>query len=190
MKDIKSLNELKQAISNKDKAYLLLYKSGSEQSMCAFHNLEKTSNNKELNVFTSDVNEVRDIHPVYGITSVPTLLIFENGELISTVKGCQDVDFLNALFTSAIYQAKAKAEGKTVKHVTVYSTPTCSWCNTLKSWLRKNGIPFSDIDVSRDQKAAQNLVQQTGQQGVPQTNINGQWVVGFDQKRLKELLEI
>ncbi|GAB4457772.1 MAG: hypothetical protein Fur0028_12200 [Bacteroidales bacterium] len=56
--------------------------------------------------------------------------------------------------------------------------------------MRKNGIPFSDIDVSRDQHAAQELVQRTGQQGVPQTEINGQWVIGFDQKRLKELLEI
>jgi len=190
MKQIKSLNEFKQSIEGKDKAYLLLYKSGSEQSMCAFNNLEKISNNENLSLFSADVNEVRDIHPAHGITSVPTLLIFENSELISTVKGCQDVDFLNGLFTSAIYQAKARAEGKTVKRVTVYSTPTCSWCNTLKSWLRKNGIPFSDIDVSRDQNAAQDLVQRTGQQGVPQTEINGQWVVGFDQKRLKELLEL
>jgi glutaredoxin-like YruB-family protein len=91
---------------------------------------------------------------------------------------------------STIYQAKAKAEGKTIKQVTVYSTPTCSWCNTLKTWLRKNNIPFTDVDVSRDQRAAEELTRRTGQQGVPQTEINGQIVVGFNQPRLKELLEL
>jgi glutaredoxin-like YruB-family protein len=72
----------------------------------------------------------------------------------------------------------------------VYSTPTCSWCNTLKTWLRKNNIPFTDVDVSRDQRAAEELTRRTGQQGVPQTEINGQIVVGFNQPRLKELLEL
>jgi glutaredoxin-like YruB-family protein len=77
-----------------------------------------------------------------------------------------------------------------LKRVTVYSTPTCSWCNTLKAWLQKNNIRYSDVDVSRDQNAAEALVRRTGQQGVPQTDINGQIVVGFNQQRLKELLEI
>lgn len=190
MKSLHSLQELNQTIKDLDKAYVLLYKEGSEQSMCALNNLISTAQDENLHVFKTDVSTVRDVHQAFGITSVPTLIIFEKGEMISTIKGCQDADFLKGLFTSAIYQAKAKAEGKSPKYVTVYSTPTCSWCNTLKSWLRKNGIPFSDVDVSRDQRAAQDLVQRTGQQGVPQTEINGQWVVGFDQKRLKELLEI
>jgi len=190
MKYIESLHSLKDELKGKEKAYLLLYKDGSEQSMCALSNLQKTATDKHLHVYIADVSKVRDIHPEFGITTVPTLLIFENGEMISTVKGCQDADFLHGLFTSAIYQAKAKAEGKAPKRVTVYSTPTCSWCNTLKAWLRKNGIPFTDVDVSRDARAAQELVQRTGQQGVPQTEINGQWVIGFDQPKLKQLLEI
>lgn len=190
MKTISSLQQLKNELKGKDKAYLLLYKEGSEQSMCAFNNLQKTITDKPLHVYVADVSKIRDIHPEYAITTVPTLLIFENGEMISTVKGCQDNDFLHGLFTNAIYQAKAKAEGKVPKRVTVYSTPTCSWCNTLKLWLRKNGIPFTDIDVSRNTNAAQELVNRTGQQGVPQTEINGQWVIGFDQTKLKQLLEI
>lgn len=190
MKAISSLQHLKNELKGKEKVYLLLYKEGSEQSMCAFSNLQKATTDNLLHVYVADVSKIRDIHTEYGITTVPTLLIFENGEMISTVKGCQDADFLHSLFTSAIYQAKAKAEGKTPKRVTVYSTPTCSWCNTLKSWLRKNGIPFTDIDVSRDANAAQELVKRTGQQGVPQTEINGQWVIGFDQPKLKQLLEI
>ncbi|MBT3242028.1 MAG: glutaredoxin family protein [Bacteroidetes bacterium] len=81
-------------------------------------------------------------------------------------------------------------EGKTVKSVTVYSTPACSWCTTLKTYLRKNKIRFTDVDISRDPKLGQELVARTGQQGVPQTEINGQWVVGFNQTRINELLEI
>ncbi len=46
------------------------------------------------------------------------------------------------------------------------------------------------MDISRDEKAAQNLVRRSGQQGVPQTDINGRIVVGFDQAKLDELLEI
>jgi len=46
------------------------------------------------------------------------------------------------------------------------------------------------VDVSREQNAAEVLVRRSGQQGVPQTDINGQIVVGFNQQRLKELLEI
>jgi glutaredoxin-like YruB-family protein len=189
MKSVNSIVELKNELKGKEKAYLLLYKEGSEQSMCALSNLKKV-NQENLHIFIADVNKVRDIHTEYGIKTVPTLLIFENEELTNTIKGCNDADFLNGLFTSAIYQAKAKAEGKEPKRVTVYSTPTCSWCNALKSWLRKNGIPFTDVDVSRDSKAAQELVERTGQHGVPQTEINGQWVIGFDQQRLKQLLEI
>jgi glutaredoxin len=50
------------------------------------------------------------------------------------------------------------------------------------------GVRYSDIDVSRDQKIAEDLVKRSGQQGVPQTDINGQIIVGFDQKRIDTLL--
>jgi glutaredoxin-like YruB-family protein len=177
--------------SDKDKSFLLLYKSGSEQSDCAFHNLDDAlRGGQDLPVYLADVTSVRDIHTRYGITSVPALCIFENGAFISVIKGCQETGYYKALTENALFQAKARAEGKTLKRVTVYSTPVCSWCNTLKAWLRRNSIPFTDVDVSRDEHAAEELVRRTGQQGVPQTDINGQIVVGFNQQRLKELLEI
>lgn len=174
-----------------NKSFLLLYKSGSQQSECAYQHLETAlQNTNSAPVYIADVNNVRDIHPQYGISSVPSLMIFENNDYKGVIKGCQSDDYYKAIMDNAIYQAKAKAEGKVSKNVTVYSTPTCSWCNTLKTWLRKNGIHYTDVDVSHDEKAAQDLVRRTGQQGVPQTDINGQIVVGFNQQRLKELLEI
>lgn len=72
--------------------------------------------------------------------------------------------------------------------VIVYSTPACPWCDRLKSWLKENRVEFKDIDVARDEKAAQEMVKKSGQMGVPVTDIDGNIVVGFDIKKLKELL--
>jgi len=113
-----------------------------------------------------------------------------NRKLVNVVKGCQESSYLMALMNNELSVKSSVKDTLKVKQVTVYSTPTCSWCNTLKSWLRKNNIRFKDIDVSRNEKDAQDLVKRSGQQGVPQTEINGQIVVGFNQQRLKELLEI
>jgi glutaredoxin-like YruB-family protein len=177
--------------AGRQKSFLLLYKADGDQSHCAYENLEKAAtHDSPVSVYAADVTSVRDIHTQYGITTVPSLLVFENGIYINNVKGCHDSTYYKTIMESAVFQAKLQAEGKAPKRVTVYSTPTCSWCNTLKSWLRKNGVLFADINVSRDQRAAEDLVRRTGQQGVPQTDINGQIVVGFNQQRLKELLEI
>jgi glutaredoxin-like YruB-family protein len=191
MKTIQSHPEFLSHISGLDKSFLLLYKSGSEQSDCAYRNFDSLiETDSGSPVFAADVALVRDIHPQYGVSSVPSLLVFEKTSLVSVIKGCHEIDFYKALIDNAVFQTKAKTEGKEIKRVTVYSTPSCSWCNTLKSWLRKNNIPFSDVDVSRDQSAAEAMVRRSGQQGVPQTEINGQTVVGFDQTRLKQLLGI
>jgi len=175
----------------REKAFLLLYKPGSTQSDCAFQHMNAAlAGESNVPVYLADVTSVRDIHSQYGITTAPVLLAFEKGMLTMVIKGCQETGYYKALTENALFQLKASAEGKTVKRVTVYSSPTCSWCNTLKAWLRRNSIPFTDVDISRDEQAAQELVRRTGQQGVPQTDINGQIVVGFNQQRLKELLEI
>lgn len=190
-KAVHSLAELQGALSTTGRSYLLLYKSGSETSNCALDNLGNTQTEEEnLVVLTADVAVVRDIHPAFQIKSVPVLLEFDKGSFRNVYKGCHQPGVLKALFEEAVYFARMEREGKTVKQVTVYSTPTCSWCNTLKSYLNKNKIRYTDVDISRDQSAAQNLVARTGQQGVPQTEINGQWVVGFDQKKIDTLLEI
>jgi glutaredoxin-like YruB-family protein len=188
---INSKKQLDEEIAKEQKVYLLLYKSGMEQSRCAMSNLEALDLDEDTPVvLAADVNTVRDIHPVYGINSAPAMLEFESGRFKNVVKGCQRPEVLKAIFDEAIYSAQLAKEGKEPKRVTVYSTPTCSWCNTLKNYLRQNKIRFTDVDISRDPNEAQNLVARTGQQGVPQTEINGQWVVGFDQSKLNNLLEI
>ncbi len=188
--EITSYSDLKKKINNKELAYVLIYKQGSDLSECAIKNIkEGTSDNTDFELFTVNVANVRDIHEKFSITSAPTLLSFEKGEFKNTFKGCNDKVYYKTVFENLIYYAKTDKE-KPQKRVTVYSTPTCSWCNVLKTHLRKNGIRFTDIDVSRDQKVAEDLVRRSGQQGVPQTDINGQIIVGFDKDKINRLLEI
>jgi glutaredoxin 3 len=73
--------------------------------------------------------------------------------------------------------------------IKVYSTPTCPWCMKTKEFLKKNHVPFEDIDVSRDVKAAQEMVRKSSQMGVPVIDANGEIIVGFDERRLKEIIK-
>lgn len=73
-------------------------------------------------------------------------------------------------------------------NVEVYTTPTCGYCHQAKEYLRQRGIPFVEHDVSRDRAAASEMVQRTGQMGVPVIVIDGETVVGFDRPRLDLLL--
>ena len=74
--------------------------------------------------------------------------------------------------------------------VKVYSTKTCPYCDMEKDFLREHKIEFEDIDVSVNQEAANEMVEKSGQMGVPVTEIDGEIVVGFDKERLKRLLNI
>jgi glutaredoxin-like YruB-family protein len=71
-----------------------------------------------------------------------------------------------------------------MNEVTVYTTNTCPYCHMVKNFLKKQGLPFKEINVQQDPAAGQRLVETTGQMGVPQTNVNGQWVLGYDPDRI------
>jgi len=74
--------------------------------------------------------------------------------------------------------------------VIVFSTPSCPWCARTKQYLKSLKIPFKDVDVSRDQVAAAEMIRKSGQQGVPQLWIDGRVVVGFDQIKINRYLGI
>ena len=75
-----------------------------------------------------------------------------------------------------------------MKNVKVYSTPTCPWCIRTKQFLKDNNIAFEDIDVSSNQQAAEEMIQKSGQMGVPVLDIDGEIIVGFDKERIKQAL--
>lgn len=72
--------------------------------------------------------------------------------------------------------------------IKVYSTPTCPYCHMLKDFLKEKGIEFDDIDVAEDQEAAKEMVGKSGQMGVPQIEINGKIIVGFDKGAIEKEL--
>ncbi|OQX59728.1 MAG: NrdH-redoxin [Helicobacteraceae bacterium 4484_230] len=80
-------------------------------------------------------------------------------------------------------------EAKKQKRVVVFVSPSCKWCTTAKMYFKKQGIKFKAIDISKDEKAAKDC-ERHGCRGVPVIMIGGQWICGFDQKRIEKLLEI
>jgi len=74
--------------------------------------------------------------------------------------------------------------------VRVYSTLACPYCITLKMFLKEHEIEFEDIDVSKDEKALKEMVEKSGQMGVPVVEIDGEIVVGFDKEKICRLLNI
>ncbi|MGB2600666.1 MAG: glutaredoxin domain-containing protein [Candidatus Omnitrophota bacterium] len=74
------------------------------------------------------------------------------------------------------------------KKVVVYSTPTCPFCMKAKQYLQDNSIEFESIDVSTDQAKAQEMVEKSGQMGVPVIDIEGEIVVGFDKDKISSAL--
>jgi glutaredoxin-like YruB-family protein len=76
------------------------------------------------------------------------------------------------------------------KSVKVYSTPTCPWCIRAKQFLQENNIVFQNIDVSANQQAVDELMQKSGQMGVPVLDVDGEIIVGFDKERIKQSLGI
>ena len=72
--------------------------------------------------------------------------------------------------------------------ITVYVTNQCPFCHMLTGFLQENNIPYKEVNVERDPIAMNYVVNQTGQMGVPQTNVNGKWVVGFDPTSIMQAL--
>lgn len=190
MKELNSYSDLKKILEKEEQAFVLLYKKGSENSDCAYAQLNEAAKEaEEENVFAADVNVVRDIHTQFNINSAPSLIVFKSGQAQNVYKGCNGKDFFKGVIESQVFTASAE-NGERQPSVEVYSTPTCSWCNKLKAYLNKNRIRFTDINVAANPAIAEDLVRQTGQQGVPQTNIDGEWIIGFDKKRIDQLLNI
>jgi len=72
--------------------------------------------------------------------------------------------------------------------IIVYSTPSCPYCHLVKDYLNKKGVEFEDKDVSVDREAAREMVEKSGQMGVPQIVIKDKVIVGFNRDAIDEEL--
>jgi glutaredoxin-like YruB-family protein len=72
--------------------------------------------------------------------------------------------------------------------VIVYSTPTCPYCKIAKDWLREKGVEYEDFNVAENEEKAKEMVEKTGQMGVPVLDVGGELVIGFDREALSAAL--
>lgn len=75
-----------------------------------------------------------------------------------------------------------------MKKIKVYTTNTCPYCTMAKEFLEENNVKFENINVSDDQDAAEEMIEKSGQMGVPVIEIEGQIIVGFNKDKIKSLL--
>ena len=72
--------------------------------------------------------------------------------------------------------------------VTIYSTPSCGYCNMAKDYFRQNGISFTEFNVAQDTARADEMLRKSGQMGVPVLDINGRIIVGFNKPEIENAL--
>jgi len=72
--------------------------------------------------------------------------------------------------------------------ITIYSTPTCPWCHKAKDYLDSKNVEYEDVAVSQNTEGAHEMVNKSGQMGVPVLDINGKILVGFNPMEIDEAL--
>jgi len=75
-------------------------------------------------------------------------------------------------------------------NVTIYSTPSCTYCHLAKQFFTDNDVEYTEIDVAADAEKRTEMVEKTGQMGVPVIEIDDQMVVGFDEGKIREMLKM
>ena len=74
--------------------------------------------------------------------------------------------------------------------IRIFSTLTCPYCFNLKDYLTEKGFEYQDINVAEDEKARDEMISKTNQMGVPVTEINGEYIIGFDKDKINQILGI
>lgn len=72
--------------------------------------------------------------------------------------------------------------------VTIYSTPVCHFCHAAKDFFKENNVAYTEHDVASDLEKREEMIEMTGQMGVPVIRIGDDVIIGFDEPKLKELL--
>jgi glutaredoxin 3 len=179
-----------EALQDNNRSFLaiLFYSDSSQRSQKAFKMLsEIKKETADIPLVAVNVSKTRDVHSRFGVSSVPTVITLSNRRVIKKIEGLQGKSIYRLLFSQAPRKRADGSEAPPLR-VTVYSSPICPPCGTVKAYLRKKNVPFRVIDVSRDQRAAQEIANRSGSMAVPQIDINGTIVVGADMARIDELL--
>jgi len=74
--------------------------------------------------------------------------------------------------------------------IKIYSTPSCPYCQMAKDFFDEKGLEYEDFNVAIDEKAREEMIQKTGQLGVPVIEINGNIVIGFNREEIEKYLNL
>ena len=74
------------------------------------------------------------------------------------------------------------------QNVTIYSTDTCTYCTMAKQFLKEHNIAYEDVDLGQNPDRIQEVVDKSGQRGVPVIEVDGEIIVGFDKHKLEKVL--
>lgn len=77
-----------------------------------------------------------------------------------------------------------------MEEVIIYTTPTCMYCKLTKAYFKEHNVKYKEIDVAKDQEAAMEMIEKSGQQGVPVIEIGDNIIIGFNKKAIDKALHI
>ena len=146
--------------------------------------VDSANKEKDIKLLKLNVDENQQTAMQYGVMSIPTVIIFKDGKIVEQKVGVQS----NETYMNALKSAKNFDPSKNKSEVTVFTTPTCPYCTQAKNYLKEKKVNFKEVDVSKDQAKAVEMVQKSGQMGVPQLWIGEQVVVGFNRPQIDTFL--
>ena len=189
VKDSKHFKEL--CRKHTDFLVLFFYAEFSTSAQRAMKEVKEFSRgNDGIPVCVIDVAKVKGIHKQFNVKNVPTVLSLEKGKVTKFIEGVQSARFYELAFSGIAPARGGPRPEKRPHRVLVYSGPGCPACGILKSYLRRHSVAFREVNIANDPREAEKLVRRSGQMAVPQTDIDGHLVVGFDQTKLNRLLGI
>jgi glutaredoxin-like YruB-family protein len=187
IKDLQHLAEIQQ--KHKEFLILLFYGDFSSAAKRSLAELEQFSTEDgHIPVYGIDVEKLKGVHKDFGVETVPTVVALRNGEVSQRFEGVESAGFYARMFSGARPSVYKTAKGAVPRRVIVYSGPGCPACGSAKAYLRRMGVSFREVDIARDQNAAQRLVRRSGQMAVPQIDIDGHLIVGFDRAKIDRIL--
>lgn len=73
--------------------------------------------------------------------------------------------------------------------IQVFSTPSCPYCTKIKEWLDENDYEYTEHNVAEDEEKAKEMMNKTGQRGVPQTFVGDEAIIGFQPEKVEEAIQ-
>ncbi len=184
--------ELDQALANDNDLLLAFLIDDSQGSATARQTLEQAlASRPGSHAYVINAKTVRNAASRFGVTAVPTVLRIKQGQTVDRLVGPQSQATYTALLAPPA-PANNKPHESVPKRppVKMYVTNTCPWCRRLESYLDQHQVRYTKVNVQNDPSAAHEMQRKSGQLGVPQAEIGGQMVVGFDKARIDKLLNL